>query len=204
MSGYANYQSPSVLQNFPLNNETFLHHIEHVEVTNDVLISEGLGELVNKNDECQTVIKDLELSDGQIVTVDGSIVGGTFRCQWDGSILRCKNNAVESDPYEIAMKMDEKRFVTREVNHHPDSSQHFIPFETKKFGMFLGSPCADASSVKFYLFDGTTGVMIHPEVWHQPPVPLDGKSMMFYTQQARSHNCVIYDTIDRDRRWLCV
>jgi hypothetical protein len=170
------------------------------------------------------VIVPLTLSDGQLVSIDPTVVGGTFRCEWDDLVLRCKNHAVESEPYEVAFKLpaevafklpaevtaemaDQKTqitFVTREINHHPDSSQHFVPFSEKMYGMFLAPPSADAADIKFYCFDGQQGVCINPKVWHQPPVPLETSSMLFYTQQARSHNCVIYDTIDRERRWMRV
>ena len=222
MSGYADYRK--ALEQFPVTNEDHLKPVPCCTATDALLRSEGIGFLFDKDEDCETVIVPLTLSDGQLVSIDPTVVGGTFRCEWDDLILRCKNHAVESEPYEVALKVpaevalkvpaevtaemaDEKTqitFVTREINHHPDSSQHFVPFSEKMYGMFLAPPSADAADIKFYRFDGRQGVCIYPKVWHQPPIPLETLSMQFYTQQARSHNCVIYDTIDRERRWMRV
>ncbi len=197
MSGYADYKHA---------NET--GNVERVECEGVVgpLIN-GIGFLFDPADMPELVAQDLKLADGQTVTVDRTKAAGTFETGWaverHGKILKCKNHAVDSSPYEVAVARDDGWVVTRELNHHPDSSQTFVSFVPKSFGMFLAPPCKDpAGRAKFYVFDGTKGVIIMPGVWHQPPVSIDLESQTFYTEQLRSHNCVVYDCLTSSNCWL--
>ena len=160
---------------------------------------ESWYELLDKDVVPECDIVNIPLENGRHITVDKTPAGGLFVCRWVNNTLFCKNHAVESKEYTVALwDADSKQLATREVNYHPDSSQHFYSFNARSFAMVMGQ---SLDRLGFYVFDGNQGVKIHPGVWHQPPIPLSGKPMLFYTAQSRAHNCVVKDLVSDEHKW---
>jgi ureidoglycolate hydrolase len=74
------------------------------------------------------------------------------------------------------------------ANYHPDGGQLFFPIEGTPFVTPLALPGDDISPDKFvnFYFDGTCGLYIHPNIWHEGIFPLSRKSK-FFDKQGSVH-----------------
>ena len=112
---------------------------------------------------------------------------GSFDTWWEGSTLYGQNNAVQhNSEYEIDGKYilgyssSPEKIVTNteysepndiyiwHVNYHPDGGQLFFPSEKSPFISPLALPGDDiqAEDFKAFYFDGSKGLYIHPNIWH--------------------------------------
>ena len=55
------------------------------------------------------------------------------------------------------------------ANYHPDGGQLFFPLDRRPFLVPLALPGDDVTPQRFvcFRFDGTRGLYIHPNIWHE-------------------------------------
>ena len=136
---------------------------------------------------------------------EGGHVEGTFSFYWQGDILYAENRAVD-DKYLLGWTTQpgqaSARSATRprdqlliwHANYHPDGAQLFHPLHNQPFVVALALPGDDIKPgdwVAFYC-DGSFGVCIHPNVWHEAIVPFDDDAP-FFDRQGRVHGRVSCD-----------
>lgn len=136
---------------------------------------------------------------------EGGFVEGTFRCEWKGDVLFGENEAVNGE-YVLGWSADpqqastERQTSPREhillwhMNYHPDGGQLFFPLEKKPFVVPLALPGDDLSPDKVVAFrcDGTTGLYIHANVWHEGIFPVHDQQR-FLDRQGAVHARVSAD-----------
>ena len=138
--------------------------------------------------------------------IGGGIIEGEFIYCWKNNICYAHNKAVENGEYIIAIKKN-NHIYTREANYHPDGGQVFYPLEKKPFIMLLALPIENdyiepKDFIAFY-FDGSCGLQIKPNIWHQPAFPLCD-DMKFIGKQGKIHGCVCYDSVNEHNVLLCL
>jgi ureidoglycolate lyase len=135
----------------------------------------------------------------------GGVTEGIFEAWWDGETLYARNNAVNDSylfgwstwPEEAAAKgpttKREHALVWR-ANYHPDGGQLFYPTRGQAFVVPLALPGDDITPDKFttFLCDGSSGLYVHPYVWHGPVIPLDDRAELI-DRQGRVHARVSVD-----------
>jgi ureidoglycolate lyase len=135
----------------------------------------------------------------------GGVTEGVFEFAWQGETLYARNNAVGDSylfgwsnwPEEAA---DSGRCPPREraliwrANYHPDGGQLFYPMHGESFVVPLALPGDDVTPERFVGFwcDGTSGLYLHPNVWHGAVVPLDDTARLL-DRQGRVHARVSVD-----------
>ena len=125
---------------------------------------------------------------------------GTFECWWEGDTLLGRNGAVggeyvlgwSKNPAEAtrdpAVCRPQLRVLLWHANYHPDGGQLFFPLEGVPFVVPLALPGDDVRPEKFvaFYFDGSRGLYIHPNVWHEGIFPLTGRAK-FHDEQGKVH-----------------
>lgn len=138
------------------------------------------------------------------------IMGGEFVYQWKDDICIATDNE-DNDHYVTGrlpanMSYDNRTHVlVREVNYHPDSGQVFFPRDKDPFVALLALPGDDIKPenlVAFY-FDGSFGVQIHADIWHQQIYPVKDRSV-FLGKQGSVHACVNMDTAEEWGKYMLV
>lgn len=137
---------------------------------------------------------------------DGGVTEGLFKFEYRDGYLYAQNHAV-GGKYTVG-KVEEnkhgvKSLITRELNYHPDGGQVVFPTKQYPFIILLAKPGDDVHLEDFKAFycDGTFGVQILPNVWHQPVFPLDKKTS-FKDKQGAVHACIGVDTVKEFGVWL--
>jgi ureidoglycolate lyase len=138
---------------------------------------------------------------------EGGIVEDSFVMERRGEIQYATNRAVGRsyltgwyvDPAtasEQRAATDTSRIYTHEANYHPDGGQIFCPRDGVAFVALLARPGDDVGPGDFVAFycDGTFGIHIDPNVWHQPVFPLS-PSAVFDDRQGRVHACIAIDFV---------
>jgi ureidoglycolate lyase len=134
----------------------------------------------------------------------GGVTEGLFEFWWKGETLYARNNAV-GDSYLFAwstwpeeartdgLAVRERALVWR-ANYHPDGGQLFYPLNGESFVLPLALWGDDVTPDKFISFwcDGTSGLYIHPNIWHGAVVPLDEYAKLL-DRQGRVHARVSVD-----------
>jgi ureidoglycolate lyase len=134
----------------------------------------------------------------------GGVTEGLFEFWWKGETLYARNNAV-GDSYLFAwstwpeeartdgLAVRERALVWR-ANYHPDGGQLFYPLNGESFVLPLALWGDDVTPDKFISFwcDGTSGLYIHPNIWHGAVVPLDEHAKLL-DRQGRVHARVSVD-----------
>lgn len=124
---------------------------------------------------------------------------GIFDFWWEGDYFFGRNNAV-NDEYMLgwsvnpgeAKKEERSVFPDRvllwHANYHPDGGQLFFPLDGSPYVVPLALPGDDVTPQKFvsFYFDGTQGLYIHPNVWHEGIFPLVPRAK-FYDAQGSVH-----------------
>lgn len=136
------------------------------------------------------------------------VVQGNFKMRRMGGILYAANEAVKhryitgwyGDPAlmtEASVPQHRRYLLTHEANYHPDGGQVFFPRTHQPFVALLAKPGDDVRPQDFsaFYFDGSCGVHINPNVWHQPMFPV-GDVMTFKDAQGAVHACVSVDFLD--------
>ena len=196
----------------PSNNKI---EIPLIEATNQNL--KEYGYLVNDFDQCEIEIvtwpkqgwRNIEEGTGN----EGGTTEGPFETWWEESILYGRNNAVEhkgeydkdgryllgysSDPDDSSNKFtseDPKQIYIWHVNYHPDGGQLFFPEDNKPFISPLALPGDDIQpdNFKAFYFNGSQGLYIHPNIWHEGVFPTKGRAT-FKGKQGKVHARVSID-----------
>ncbi|MGI9521002.1 MAG: ureidoglycolate lyase [Hyphomicrobiaceae bacterium] len=126
-------------------------------------------------------------------------VEGIFRGDWHGDVLYGENEAVKghyvlgwsADPQRAA---SDRQTVPRDqvllwhMNYHPDGGQLFFPLENKPFIIPAALPGDNLTPDKVVAFwcDGSRGLYIHPNVWHEGIFPVQDQQR-FQDRQGRVH-----------------
>jgi ureidoglycolate lyase len=130
---------------------------------------------------------------------EGGTTEGIFSFWWKGEVLYGRNEAVgdayllgwSRDPAkasETVTSPDRSRVMIWHVNYHPDGGQMFYPLDGMPFVVPLALPGDDVKPDDFVAFycDGSFGVCIHPNVWHEGVFPLS-ESARFFDRQGKVH-----------------
>ena len=186
-----------------------------IKATNESL--DGYGYLIDtyKNSDIEIVTWPKqgwrEIDDG--TGNEGGAVEGSFDTWWDGSTLYGRNNAVQhnseyeedgkyilghsSHPDTLNKDQNYKSpnvIYIWHVNYHPDGGQLFFPTKTSAFISPLALPGDDIKieDFKAFYFDGSKGLYIHPNIWHEGVFPIDEKNS-FMGRQGKVHARVSVD-----------
>lgn len=130
---------------------------------------------------------------------EGGYVEGIFSTEWRGDILYGANDAVGGN-YVLGWSQDpqiasnEKQTASRDhvllwhMNYHPDGGQLFFPLENKPFVVPLALAGDDLKPENIVVFwcDGSRGLYIHPNIWHEGVFPVED-TQRFLDRQGRVH-----------------
>ena len=127
---------------------------------------------------------------------EGGTTEGVFVSEWKGDVLYGRNEAVgghyvlgygtePADASETHERAPE-RVLLWHCNYHPDGGQLFFPLDRAPFYVPLALPGDDVRPEQFvcFRFDGTRGLYIHPDVWHEGVFALSGRQRFFDSQGA--------------------
>ncbi len=129
---------------------------------------------------------------------EAGTVSGIFEFWWEGDYFFGKNNAV-NERYLLGWSKNpcdakkdapnhHSKVLLWHANYHPDGGQLFFPLDNTPFIVPLALPGDDVSPEEFtaFYFDGTKGLYIHPNVWHEGIFPLAPRAR-FYDEQGKIH-----------------
>lgn len=136
---------------------------------------------------------------------EGGIAEGVFHGEWTGDVLMGRNEAV-SGRYVLGWSRDpqsadaetqsepRRRVLLWHMNYHPDGGQLFYPLDKKPFVIPAALPGDDLTPEKVVAFwcDGTKGLYIHPNIWHEGIFPVEDKQR-FLDRQGKVHARVSCD-----------
>lgn len=130
---------------------------------------------------------------------EGGFVEGIFQGDWKGDILYGSNAAVNgnyvlgwsTDPQKASRKKPtapRDQVLLWHMNYHPDGGQMFYPIDKLPFVVPVALPGDDITPEKVVAFwcDGTRGLYIHPNIWHEGIFPVED-SQRFLDRQGRVH-----------------
>jgi hypothetical protein len=184
-----------------------LHPIPLIEATGDSL--EGYGCLVDDPDRFEIEITRWPAQGWRPVDDgtgdEGGFVEGVFHGEWQGDVLMGRNEAVNGE-YVLGWSCDpqhasaERATVPRDqvllwhMNYHPDGGQLFFPLDRKPFVIPAALPGDDLKPQDVVAFwcDGSKGLYIHPNIWHEGIFPV-GDRQRFLDRQGRVHARVSCD-----------
>jgi ureidoglycolate lyase/seryl-tRNA synthetase len=142
----------------------------------------------------------------------GGLKEGVFESAWDGDVLYGRNTAVgghyvlayATAPEDARTGHDRPptRMLLWHANYHPDGGQLFYPLERRPFYVPLARPGDDVRPEDFvcFVFDGTQGLYIHPNIWHEGVFTLAGRQS-FTDLQGAVHARV---SVDFAREFGCL
>ncbi len=143
---------------------------------------------------------------------EGGTTEGVFVSEWRGDVLYGRNEAVAGH-YVLAYadeptQADEThrrppvRMLLWHCNYHPDGGQLFFPLDRAPFYVPLALPGDDIRPEQFvcFRFDGTQGLYIHPNIWHEGVFALSG-TQRFFDRQGAVHARV---SVDFAREFGCL
>jgi hypothetical protein len=143
---------------------------------------------------------------------EAGTVTGVFECEWRGDILYGRNDAVGGH-YILGYGVDPSlarddhtrppdRLLLWHANYHPDGGQLFFPIDHRPFLVPLALPGDDIRPEQFvcFRFDGSRGLYIHPDVWHEGVFPIAGHQR-FSDEQGAVHARV---SVDFPREFGCL
>jgi len=136
---------------------------------------------------------------------EGGFVEGVFHGNWDGDVLMGRNEAVKGH-YVLGWSVDPQSARTGtasaprdqvllwHMNYHPDGGQLFFPLDNRPFVIPAALPGDDLTPDKVVAFwcDGTKGLYIHPNIWHEGIFPATD-DQRFLDRQGRVHARVSCD-----------
>jgi hypothetical protein len=202
------YLNPAIAANLPR------QQIPIVDGTDESLA--GYGKLVDNVDDIAIEIVRWPAQGWRPVDTDcgdeGGTVEGIFHSDWRGDILYGRNDAVEGN-YILGYNSDPAsatdgppstplRILLWHANYHPDGGQLFFPLQAKPFVLPLALPGDDIKPSDFvcFRFDGSQGVYIHPNIWHEGAFSL-AESQSFFDKQGAVHARV---SVDFPREFGCL
>lgn len=132
-------------------------------------------------------------------------VEGIFTGTWVGDVLYGTNDAVNGhyvlgwsvSPQQASVEhqtASRDQVLLWHMNYHPDGGQLFMPLEKKPFIVPVALPGDDLKpeNVIAFWFDGTQGLYIHPNIWHEGIFPVN-QDQRFLDRQGRVHARVSCD-----------
>lgn len=174
------------------------HRIAIVEATPAAL--RGYGTLVDDPGRVDIEIVRWPAQGWRPVDTDSGDEGGTsegtFVAAWRGDVLYGRNTAVGGYyvlGYAVeAADADERhdrrpqRLLLWHANYHPDGGQLFFPLDRKPFVVPLAKTADDVSPEDFvcFWFGGDRGLYLHPNIWHEGVLPVQGTQRFFDRQGA--------------------
>jgi ureidoglycolate lyase len=130
---------------------------------------------------------------------EAGCVEGTFSCEWKGDVLYATNDAVDghyvlgwsADPQAASTETQTRprdRVLLWHLNYHPDGGQLFFPLDKKPFVVPAALPGDDLrpENVVAFWCDGSRGLYIHPNIWHEGVFPVEDEQR-FLDRQGRVH-----------------
>ncbi len=137
---------------------------------------------------------------------EGGVAEGVFHSQWRGDVLYGANDAVAgnyvlgwsaADPKtaRTTAPTDPRQAVYLwHLNYHPDGGQLFYPLEKKPFVVPAALPGDDITPDKVVAFwcDGSQGLYIHADIWHEGVFPVED-DQRFLDRQGKVHARVSCD-----------
>ena len=190
--------------------EARVHRVPLVPATADSLA--GFGEIVPDFASAKVKMTSWPLKGWRPMSpgVNGNEAGevaGAFSMWAEGGLLFGRNEAVKrayiigwyEDPATASREREpaaRDSLYIYQANYHPDGGQIWCPRERTPFVAVLAKPTDDVRPKDFVAFqcDGSFGIQILPEVWHQPAAPI-GPSMTIDNKQGRVHACVDFDAL---------
>jgi ureidoglycolate lyase len=147
----------------------------------------------------------------------GGVAEGIFEFWWAGEILYGRNHAVESERYllgwsrdpdeasEVAENPDRSKILLWHANYHPDGGQLFYPANRDALVAPLALPGDDIKPENFvaFYFDGSRGLYIHPNIWHEGVFPL-AETARFFDKQGKVHARISCDLLQEFGTYLSV
>ena len=142
----------------------------------------------------------------------GGTTEGTFTSEWHGDVLYGRNEAVAGHyilGYGTAPEVARtdhaqrpSRILLWHANYHPDGGQLFFPLERRPFYVPLALPGDDVVPERFrcFRFDGSRGLYIHPNIWHEGVFTPYGMQR-FFDRQGAVHARV---SVDFAREFGCL
>ena len=177
---------------------------------------QGYGLLVDDPDQCQVEIVRWPAVGWRPVDEDTGDEAGTtegvFVSDWQGDILYGRNAAVGGhyilayaqmpEHADTSHQRDPERMMLWHANYHPDGGQLFFPLDKAPFMVPLALPGDDISPERFvcFRFDGSQGLYIHPNIWHEGVFGLSG-TQRFFDKQGAVHARV---SVDFAREFGCL
>ncbi len=136
---------------------------------------------------------------------EAGFVEGIFHGNWKGDVLYGSNEAVNGN-YVLGWSTDPQHASTEaataprdkvllwHMNYHPDGGQMFFPLDNKPFVVPVALPGDDLRPNKVVAFwcDGSRGLYIHPNIWHEGIFPVQD-DQRFLDRQGRVHARVSCD-----------
>lgn len=185
-----------------------------VEATPESLA--GYGTLVEDADQAEIEIVRWPAQGWRPVDDDSGNEGGTtegvFISEWKGDLLYGRNEAVGGH-YILAYGVEPgaaddshdrlpERMLLWHANYHPDGGQMFFPLQRRPYYVPMALPGDDVTPDRFvcFRFDGTRGLYLHPNVWHEGVFSLGG-SQRFLDRQGAVHARV---SVDFAREFGCL
>ena len=184
-----------------------VHEVPLIEATEES--TRGYGYLVDEYAACEIEIVRWPAQGWRPVDDgtgdEGGCVDGIFHCAWQGDVLMAINDAVDGH-YVLGWSRDPQTASTdtqtaarRQVllwhlNYHPDGGQLFFPTDTKPFVVPVALPGDDLKPQDVVAFwcDGSKGLYIHPNIWHEGVFPTRD-TQSFRDRQGRVHARVSCD-----------
>lgn len=127
---------------------------------------------------------------------EGGTTEGVFTAEWRGDILYGVNEAVGGnyilgyatapEHADAGHSRDPQRLLLWHCNYHPDGGQLFFPRESGPFLVPLAKPGDDVKPEDFvcFWFDGSQGLYIHPNIWHEGVFATRGRRSFLDRQGA--------------------
>ena len=130
---------------------------------------------------------------------EGGVTEGIFHAWWDGDVLMGRNDAVGGH-YVLGWSCDPQTASTApattrrdkvllwHMNYHPDGGQLFYPKDKKPFVVPVALPGDDLKpeNVIALWCDGSKGLYIHPNIWHEGVFPVTDEQK-FLDRQGKVH-----------------
>ena len=181
-----------------------------VEATPQTL--HGYGHLVEDPQQCRIEIVRWPAQGWRPVDDgtgdEGGTTEGVFISEWYGDVLYGRNSAVgghyvlgygtEPGDARTDHSNPPRQMLLWHANYHPDGGQMFFPLDRTPFYVPLALPGDDVRPEDFvcFRFDGSAGLYIHPNIWHEGVFTLTG-TQRFLDRQGKVHARVSIDLADR-------
>lgn len=170
---------------------------------------EGYGCLVDEPDDIDIEIVRWPAQGWRPVDSDSGDeagwVEGTFRGDWKGDVLYGSNQAVgghyvlgwSADPQLASadhQTCPREQVLLWHMNYHPDGGQLFFPIDKQPYVVPAALPGDDLKLEDIVAFwcDGSKGLYIHPNIWHEGIFPVED-NQRFLDRQGRVHARVSCD-----------